>query len=623
MKTPLSWLKEYVDINFPLKELMWKMTEVGLTTESYEKIDSEIVLDAEVTPNRPDWMSIIGIAREIAAIQSTTLKLPKLTNPPLPKSSLPLNIKNDFTLCPRYSAIIVKGVSQKPSPEWMQKRLLSVGLRPINNLVDITNYVMFETGNPIHVFDYDRLNNAQMAIMKSKGGESFVSVDEKYYSLPENAIIFKSGNEVIDLCGIKGGANSGISSSTTNILILVAVYNGQLIRRTSQRLGLWSEASRIFERGANSGGTLDTLKRACNLIQELGGGETASIIMDSKNNEFNPWKLSLSQNRLEKILGINIPEKEVLAILRRLILEPTIKNGVITCTIPTYRGDLKIEEDLIEEVARLYGYNNFPLTLPRGDIPTMTIPYYKDYNIDHKIKHTLTAAGYSEIQTYSLISERDIRDIGFDTEAVLRVDNPISREFEYLRPNLKPNLLKAMLQNKPYYQEVNLFEIGKVYKGITPKDAREEYEVAGISNIRNYFEVKGIIARLFIDFQITEAPEKFLEWNDEYVYFSFPYSLITNKKSGFKSFISLPKYPSIIEDMTFVFTDDTTVGEIIELIKKQSHLIKKIDLLVKYKNTRTFRITYQHIDRNLTTIDIAPIREKIINTLKIKNLQLK
>ena len=269
MKTPLSWLEDFVKINLPLPQLMWKMTEVGLTTESYEKIDDEIVLDCEVTPNRPDWMSIIGVAREIAAIQNTPLTLPKLNDPSEPTKKLPLKINNDFQLCSRYSALIIKNVRQEPSPEWMQLRLKSVGLRPINNLVDITNYVMFETGNPIHVFDYDKLHNAEMTLMKSVGGENFESVDRKTYSLPENAIIFKNGDKVIDLCGIKGGLNSGITQDTTTILILVAVYNGKLIRRTSQRLSLWSEASRIFERGANSGGTLDTLKRTSNLIQEL------------------------------------------------------------------------------------------------------------------------------------------------------------------------------------------------------------------------------------------------------------------------------------------------------------------------------------------------------------------
>jgi len=623
MKTPLSWLEDFVKINLPLPQLMWKMTEAGLTTESYEKIDDEIVLDCEVTPNRPDWMSIIGVAREIAAIQNTPLTLPKLNDPSEPTKKLPLKINNDFQLCSRYSALIIKNVRQEPSPEWMQLRLKSVGLRPINNLVDITNYVMFETGNPIHVFDYDKLHNAEMTLMKSVGGENFESVDRKTYSLPENAIIFKNGDKVIDLCGIKGGLNSGITQDTTTILILVAVYNGKLIRRTSQRLSLWSEASRIFERGANSGGTLDTLKRTSNLIQELAGGDVASKIIDAKKESFEPRKLNLSLKRLDNILGINIPAKEVHSILKRLLLNPVLKSELVECTIPTYRGDLKIEEDLIEEVARIYGYNNFPKSLPTGDIPTISIPYFKDYRLDLKIKNLLTASSYSEIQTYSLISEDDLNTINYNISEVLRVDNPVSREFEYLRPNLKINLMKAMKLNNPNFENINIFEIGKVYLGKSLKNAKELYEVAGLSNNKSYFEVKGLIERIFSDFHITESIDKYIEWNENFIYFSFPFDLLMTDKIQYRQYIPMPKYPPIIEDMAFIIPESAKVNEIIDLIKKQSLIIASVELYDKFQRTKTFRITYLNFDRNLTSSDVAPVREKITKALLKKNVKLK
>ena len=623
MKTPLSWLEDFVKINLPLSQLMWKMTEVGLTTESYEKIEGEIVLDCEVTPNRPDWMSIIGVAREIAAIQNTPLTLPKLNDLNEPTKKLPLIINNDFQLCSRYSALIIKNVRQEPSPEWMQLRLKSVGLRPINNLVDITNYVMFETGNPIHVFDYDKLHNAEMTLMKSVGGENFESVDRKTYSLPENAIIFKNGDKVIDLCGIKGGLNSGITQDTTTILILVAVYNGKLIRRTSQRLSLWSEASRIFERGANSGGTLDTLKRTSNLIQEIAGGEVASKLIDAKKESFEPRKLNLSLKRLDNILGINIPAKEVHSILKRLLLNPVLKSELVECTIPTYRGDLTIEEDLIEEVARIFGYNNFPKSLPTGDIPTISIPYFKDYRLDLKIKNLLTASSYSEIQTYSLISEDDLNTINYNISEVLRVDNPVSREFEYLRPNLKINLMKAMKLNNPNFENINIFEIGKVYLGKNLKNAKELYEVAGISNNKNYFEVKGLIERIFSDFHITESIDKYIEWNENFIYFSFPFNLLMTDKIQYRQYIPIPKYPPIIEDMAFIIPVSAKVNEIIDLIKKQSLIIASVELYDKFQRTKTFRITYLNFDRNLTTSDVAPVREKITKALQKKNVMLK
>lgn len=619
MKAPVSWLKEYVDIKLPLTELMWRMTEIGLTTESFEKIHDDTILDAEVTPNRPDWMSMIGISREIAAIQNTPLILPKIHPLPEKTANLPIKIENDFTLCPRYSAITIKGVLQSPSPKWLQDRLIAVNLRPINNLVDITNYVMFETGNPIHVFDYDKLDKGKMKILKSIGGEEFVSVDGKKYHLPKNAIIFKSGNEVVDLCGIKGGLNSGISKDTKNILILVAVYNGKLIRRTSQYLSLWSEASRIFERGANIGGTIDTLKRTVNLILKTTRGQIASDISDVKKDGFTPWKVNLSIQRLERILGIKIDDNKTLNLLKRLNLSPLLKNAFIECTIPTYRADIQIEEDLIEEVARLYGYNNFPKTLPIGEIPVKKIPYFKDYNLDHKIKNLLTSAGYSEIQTYSLISEKDLDAINISSEKVLRIDNPVSLEFEYLRPTLKLNLLKALSENKPSFEQISLFEIGKVYSGKTIDSAKEEYHIAGITNEKTYYEVKGVLERIFSDFLLTEEPTKYIEDLNGKIYFSFPYSIL-KKINTFRQFTPLPKYPAIIEDMAFIINDEVKIGDIIKLIKLQSMLIKDVNLLDKYQHTRTFRINYQHIERNLTNDDIAPVREKIIKILKTKQV---
>lgn len=623
MKAPISWLKKYVDIKLPLKDLMWKMTEVGMTTESFEEIGDEYVLDVEVTPNRPDWMSIVGIAREIAAIQNIPITLPKFPEPPAKKANLPFKINNDFDLSPRFSAITIKGVTQKPSPKWMQDYLTMVGLRPINNLIDITNYVMFELGSPIHVFDYDKLINAEMTVMKSLEGEQFTSVDGKTYSLPKDAIIFKSGKQVVDLCGIKGGENSGVDEMTKNVLIHVPVYNGQHIRRTSQRLSLWSEASRIFERGANAGGTVDTLKRATDLMLELAGGVIASEIVDVKQEKFAAWKLSLRISRLEFILGIKIPDNDVVTILKSLNLSPVFKNKIIECTIPTYRGDLKIEEDLIEEVARLYGYNNFPKTLAVGDIPVQTIPYSKDYLVDQKIKHLLTAAGFSEIQTYSLISEKDLDMVGINSENVLRIDNPVSREFEYLRPTLKSNLLMAAKHNKPFFTEIDLFEIGKVYKGKNVKEANEEIYIAGITNNKSYFMIKGVLERIFSDFNIILDISKFIHKLPEYIYFSFPYSLITKQLNTYKAFDPLPKYPPIIEDMAFIFPDNITVGYVLNIINKQSELISNVLLLDKYKDLRTFRIFYQHKERNLTSTDVAPIREKIVSALKDKGLVLK
>ncbi len=371
MLAPLSWLKEYVDITLTPKELGEKLTEVGLGCEKIIKTSDDIIFELEITPNRPDCLSIIGIAREIAAIENKKIKFPELKNFLKPIKSLPLIIKTDSSINPRFTGIIISGIKVKESPKWLKDRLVKMNQRSINNIVDITNYVMLELGNPIHAFDYDKIIDKTMTVSQAKGGEKFESVDDITYHLPKDAVIISDKEKIIDLCGIKGGKNSGTYEETINILIRVPVEISNLVRRTSQALGLRSDASSIFERGVNANGTIDTLKRTVDLVLELSGGEVASDLYDIKVQDFKPWKLKLRIDRLNQILGITIPTGKILKILESLNLSPVLTKRIIEATIPTYRNDLKIEEDLIEEVARIYGYNNFPKTLPNGIIPTI------------------------------------------------------------------------------------------------------------------------------------------------------------------------------------------------------------------------------------------------------------
>ena len=615
MLAPLSWLKDYVDTTLAPYELGERLTEVGLGTEKIIKTDDDTIFEFEITPNRPDLLSILGIAREIAAVEGKKIKLPKLPNFPNPKKTLRFEIKTDKTINPRFTGIIIDGINVKDSPKWLQERLIKINQRPINNIVDITNYVMFELGNPIHAFDYDKIKDHVMIVEKAKGTELFKSVDGISYHLPKDAVIIKDNERIIDLCGIKGGFNSGTFEDTKTIFIRVPVEDPILIRKASQALNLRSEASSIFERGVNAGGTIDTLKRCVDLVLETAGGEIASNLYDLKISDFSPWNVNLNIERLNKILGIEIPKNKVIDILDSLNLSPVITKGFIECTIPTYRNDLKTEEDLIEEVARIYGYNNFPKTIPTGEIPIILVPYFKDYKIEEKAKNILIAAGFSEIYTYSLMSESDLENAHIKPERVLRVDNPVSREFEYLRPTLKINLLKAFNQNKPNFKEINLFELGKVYLGKNLDETQEVYFLSGISNVKNFYEVKGIIERLFLYLGIKEDPTKYIEGIDDGVFFEINFSEILKKVNLEKIFIPLPKYPPVLEDLAIVASDDVKTGDLINEIKNQSSLIHIVSLLDQYEETRTFHIVYQHRERNLTTDDVSKIREKILKTL--------
>jgi len=623
MLAPLSWLKDYVNIKSDIKSLTERLGEAGLGTEEITKTpDGDTILDLEVTPNRPDLLSLVGIAREVAAVEDTKIKYPELKTDLKPKKGsfiLPLKIHPNYKTTPRLTGILINNVKVKESPAWLREKLKKLGNKSVSNIVDITNFVMYELGNPIHSFDYHKIKGAEMWVKQATGGEKFESVDEISYHLPKEAIIFEDTEKIFDLVGIKGGKNSGTYNSTKAVFIAVEVDDPILIRKASQALSLRSDASAIFERNVNKGGTIDALKRTVDLILELAGGEIASELIDLKEREFNPWKLTLKLNRLEFILGIKIPEREILDILERLNLQPKSKGDIVEVTVPTYRNDLQIEEDLIEEVARIYGYNNFPKTLPSGQIPISPIPYFKDYGIDEKVKNILISSGFSEIYTYSLISESDLSEVDINSEDALRVDTPVSREFEYLRPTLEVNLQKALKQNQINFPKVSLFELGKVYHGKTLDKAEEKYHLAGITNSKSFFEVKGILERLYKDLGINDDPTQFIKASTNGVYFELDYSTIIGKRSKQKAFVPIAKFPPIVEDLAIVTPNDALIGEIIETIKKQSNLIVDVSLLDKYKDTRTFHIVYQSPERNLKNEQIGEIRRKILKSLKQKH----
>lgn len=649
MLAPISWLKEFVDIRLPLPKLMWKMTEAGLTTESFHKEGSEIILDVEVTPNRPDWLSILGLARDLAAIQQVKVTETVLSNIPSPTSHLLLTIRVDKKTCPRYTGIVIGDVKVADSPEWIKKRLKLVGLRPINNLVDITNYVMWERGVPIHVFDYDKFANKSLVMSQTEGGEKFTSVDGISYKLPKNTIIIKDGETVIDLCGIKGGENTGISPATRNIFIHVPIYQPQIIRKTSQALNLRSDASYIYERGANAGGTLDTLKRVVALTLELAGGKVASKIIDEKIAAFNPWRLELSLERLAKILGIEIPVKKVLEILTNLNLSPKLSGQKIICTIPTYRGDLKLEEDLIEEVARIYGYNNFPQTLPVGETRTKKVPYFFDDSFHLALKNLLAGSGYSEVMTFSLISGELIEKCLLPPTTHIKIANPVSAEYALLRTSLVPNLISAVKLNANE-EKLKIFELGKVYLG-QPSKTQESYKLAAAAKNITFREFKGIIDLLLKNiskYKINVGERENGLWhpvksaqivanskilgmlgylNPKVIQnLELPPDLLAveldvellNSSTPNAVFREIPKYPPQIEDITLQIPPQTKVGEVVQLIEISSNDIETVELKDIYQESYTFRILYQNPRKTLTDKEVEKIRNKIIKLLQTK-----
>jgi len=624
MLVPLSLLKDYVKITLPEAKLSEKLTEIGLGVENISKIEGESILDLEVTPNRPDWLSIVGVAREIASLEKEKVIFPKVAEIKKSTKVLPLKIKTDYTINPRFTGIIIDKIKVGESPEWLKKRLIQIGMRPINNIVDITNFVMYELGNPLHAFDYDKIEGHEMTVGQSLEGEVFESVDGVTYRLPKGAVVIKDAKKIIDLCGIKGGKNSGTYKDTKTIFIRVPVEVPSLIRSTSTKLGLRSDASSVFEKGVDAGGTVFALKRCVELILQIAGGVVASDIYDLKEKDlpagkagFLPWKVKVKLDKLERHLGFKISNKEVLNILERLNLSPVIKNDLLEIEVPTYRNDLKIDEDIIEEVARLYGYNRIEKKMPTGQIPIQKIEYFKDYSNEQKAKEILVAAGFSEIKSYSLVSEVDLDKFGLNTKNVLRVDNPVSREFEYLRPTLKISLVKGLFENSKFTKEINLFELGKTYRK-EDKKAIEEYFLSGISSSLSFAKIKGIIQKLFEEFGIKKDVSLLIEIMEEGLFFEINFSEIEEEAKTQKIYKPIPKYPPVIEDLSIEVGESIKTEEIIEHIKKQSPIIYNVSLLDQFENSRTFHILYQDKEKNLTKEEVAVIHEKIIKSLKEK-----
>lgn len=617
MLVPLSLLKEYVQIKLPIEKLVEKLTEVGLGVENIEKVDGDSILDLEVTPNRPDWLSLIGVAREIASIENSKIILPKIPEIEKPKKILPLKIKTDCKINPRFTGIIITNVKVGESPQWLKKRLTQIGQRPINNIVDITNFVMYEMGNPLHVFDYDKIEGAQMLVDLAKEGEIFESVDSITYRLPKGAVVIRDSKKIIDLCGIKGGKNSGTYETTKNIFIRVPVEVPKLIRATSTKLGLRSDASSIFEKAVDGDNTLNTIKRCVQLILEIAGGEVASEIYDLKEKGFLPWTVKVRLEKIEKHLGFKISEKEILDILSKLNLNPKIKEDILLTSVPTYRNDLQIGEDIIEEVARLYGYNRIPRKLPSGEMRLQKIEYFKDYTLAEKAKQILWANGFSEIKSYSLVSETDIEKLHLSNKEILRVDNPVSREFEYLRPSLKIGLLNGLSENEKFAKEINLFELGKIYKN-KDREVSEEYFLSAVTNSLSFAKLKGVIEEIFSEFGIKKDVSNLIEIFDKGLLFEMNFSEIEEKADTKKVYKPIPKYPPVIEDLSIKVDESIKTGDILETIKKQSPLIKSVSLMDEFENAKTFHIIYQDREKNLTREDVAKIRKHILKTLKEK-----
>ena len=510
--------------------LMELSTDIPLGTPLSEALGlDDVVFELEITPNRPDCLSLIGVAREIRAETGNPLKLPTVD---LQESGINIRDLTSVTidapdLCPRYAARVIQGVEVAESPVWLQQRLESVGIGVINNIVDVTNFVLMEYGQPLHAFDYHKLAENRIVVRRARDNEQITTLDEVARELTSDMLVIADAEKPVALAGIMGGYDSEITETTCDVLLESAYFNPLSIRATAKALGISTEASYRFERGADPGAVLAALDRAAQLIAELTGGTICDGIVDVYPGQQPLTEIQLRPERVNFVLGTTIETAEMVQILDRLGFDVDITGKVYQVVVPTFRSDVTREIDLIEEIARVYGYDNIPTTLPKGDIP-VPAPTPKT-EARRRIKHFLLAAGMMEAVNYSFCDPNCFDKIRLNADDPLRntlqLRNPLSPEMSVLRTTLTPGLLENAQHNRNHQIDtIALFEIGGVF--VHDGEEKEPERVTGVLAGQigegvysdpyrhpDFFDIKGLVEGMLevcgvVDWtlQKTDAP---------------------------------------------------------------------------------------------------------------------
>ena len=434
----------------------------------------DIIFDLDVTPNRPDCLSAIGIAREIAALTGEPLRLPEIhyEESEKPIGSFASVDIVEPNLCPRYCASLITGIKIAPSPSWLQQRLNSCGMRPINNVVDTTNYVMLEYGQPLHAFDYRKLKGGQIIVRRAKNGETITTLDGTERALNPDILVIADKEEAVAVAGIMGGADSEVADKTDTILLESANFDQATIRRGCGYLQLQSEASVRFDKELNSELPLLPLKRATQLLLELAGGRAARGVIDVYPGKSAPKLISLPTREVERLSGLKVNINEILKVLKALGFECQENNSgsQISVSVPYWRSDIKCSADLVEEIVRIIGYEKIPISRLSSPLPpqkSKLSPAAQQSNLKDKLRNILTGFGFQEILTYSLVSLEKLQKLSPKLELKvqpLKVANPMTREQEFLRTSLRAGLLSTLAHNQKFEPAgIRLFEIGKVF----------------------------------------------------------------------------------------------------------------------------------------------------------------
>ncbi|MDP6577779.1 MAG: phenylalanine--tRNA ligase subunit beta [Candidatus Marinimicrobia bacterium] len=661
MIVSLDWLKDFVSFKLAPQELADLLTGAGLESTVGENGDT---LDIELTPNRPDCMSHLGVAREIALLTDAKLKQDDIS---LSESDQPVEdavtiIIEDEKGSPRYSARVVKGIKVGASPDWMVQRLEQCGIRSINSVVDISNYVLLELGHPLHTFDLGLVEGETIIVRSAKKNEKIVTLDGENRKLSSDHLLICDSKKPVGLAGIMGGENTEVTQKTTDVLIECAYFDPVTIRKGAKKLDLSSEASRRFERGANYDDVTAVLDRTAQLITQIAGGEICAGMVDCYPKVIKPKKVLLNRKRAESSIGVAFDDKFIRSTLGGLGIGHKKKNDQYECVIPSFRPDLEREIDLCEELARVYGFDKIESkTAYVGDVTTILAD--EERTVD-ELRDYFSGMGFNEVMTNSLLSEQDAQT--FSELNPLPVANPLSREMSVMRPSLLPGLLGSVNYNlRRGENDLSLFEYGNIFQAEEKKWA-ESPQFSGVAcgdrvskgwrqdqHKNDFYLLKGVVCNLvqrfgfdgsFTELENSSVFSYGMRWetssgwladigsvNNEilgYYDIGLPVVSVNLNLELFNSsieavqFSKLPQFPSIDRDLSLSVPSSVTIGELESIIQENGTdllRVKKLydlyggDQIESGMQGVTFSLSFRSDDRTLQDDEVDTIMEKIIS----------
>lgn len=638
----------------------------------------DAILEFELTYNRSDCLSVINLAREVAAISGKPLTLPEVT---LPKANKNIHDMAEIDieakeLCPRYTVKLIENVTMGASPYWMRHRLAASGIRSINNIVDISNYVMLEMNQPSHTFDYDNIADHKIVVRCAEKGEKIVTLDEQERVLDEEMLLICDGEKPVCIGGVMGGFNSEITEDTKNILLESAYFNPKSIRRTYRKLGLPSEAASRFEKGVDMENAVRASERICQLICELAGGTLVDGTLDSHDGAFVQRKVELHYQTVNATLGMTVPDEKIDEIMASLDFDCEKITGGLIVTVPHYRQDIMREVDLIEEVVRLYGYDKVPATLPSGKLTEGKKTFAQ--KAEDTLKNTLNALGFGEIITYSFMNKRHYDDLLLSDDDLRRssvkIMNPFSDEQGVMRTLLLPSILSVAAKNMSRKnQNLALFELAHIFEPIQgerlPKETSHVVALIsgaitkgwnGKSQEMDFFYMKGVLEQVFAKMGIdngtvvNDAPEPFLhpgrcchvkigenivgylgeihpqvqetyDMPERVIVMELDFDLLVKNAGEAVDYHAVSKYPAVEVDLAFVCDKEIAAGEIENVIREVGgESLTKLELFDIYEGDRilntkkslAYSLVFQDNKRTLKAQEITEITDAIISKLK-------